>query len=122
MKTLPGVTCKHPLSAYTGLQKSLQQEWTLVQEVTPGIGDDFGPVEQVLREPLIWDLFLGIGEGTPGRWVTLLPVKQAGLALPDLTKTASENWTTSCVITGHLVTAIRGQEVLRTADHSACLQ
>ena len=42
--------------------------------------------------------------------------------LPDLTKTAPENWTASCVITGHLITALRGQGNSRTADHSACLQ
>ena len=33
-----------------------------------------------------------------------------------------ENWTASCVITGHLVAALRGQVEFRTADHSAFLQ
>ena len=47
-KTLSGVARKHPSSAYTGLQKSLQQEWAFLQRVTPGIRDAFGPVEQVL--------------------------------------------------------------------------
>ena len=49
-------------------------------------------------------------------------MKQAGLALPDPIKTAPENWTASCVITGHLVAALRGQVVFLTADHSACLR
>ena len=62
-------------------------------------------------------LFQGLGEGTPGRRVTRLPVKQAGLDRPDPTKTALENWTASCVITGHLVAALRGQEEFRMADH-----
>ena len=44
-KTLLGVDRKHRQSAYTGLQKSLQQEWAFLQQVTPGIGDAFGPVE-----------------------------------------------------------------------------
>ena len=44
------------------------------------------------------------------------------LSLPDPTKTASENWTASYVITGHLVAVLRGQVEFRTADHSACLQ
>ena len=57
----------------------------------------------------------------PGRGVTRLPVKQAGLALPDPSQTAPENWTASCVITGHLVAALRDQLEFRTADHSACL-
>ena len=50
-----------------------------------------------------------------------MPVKQAGMALPDPTRTASENWQASCVITGHLVSALRGQVPFRTADHAACL-
>ena len=36
---LAGVARKHPQSAYAGLQKSLQQEWAFVQQVTPGVGD-----------------------------------------------------------------------------------
>ena len=49
-------------------------------------------------------------------------MKQAGLDLPDPKKTAPGNWTASCVITGHLVAALRGQEEFRMADHSVCLQ
>ena len=48
-------------------------------------------------------------------------MKQAGLALPDPMLTAPENWTESYVITGRLIAAIRGQEELQTADHSACI-
>ena len=46
VRTLSGVARKHPQSAYAGLQKSLQQEWAFVQRVTPGIGNEFGPVEE----------------------------------------------------------------------------
>ena len=101
-KILPPITC-------------LPDQWD-------GWQDAFIPVEQALREAFIKDLFQGRGEGTPGRGVTQLPVKQAGMALPDPTKTAPENWTASCVITGHLVAAIRGQEEFWTVDHSACLR
>ena len=58
----------------------------------------------------------------PERGVTRLPVKQVGLALPDPSETAPENWMASCVITGNLVASLRGQVVLWTADHSACLR
>ena len=47
---------------------------------------------------------------------------QYKLALPDPSHMASENWTASCVITGHLVAALRGQVEFRTADHLACLR
>ena len=93
-----------------------------MQRITPDIGDAFEPVEQVLREAFITALFHGLGEGTPGRVVTRLTLKQAGLALPYPKKTAHENWTAYCVITGYLVTALRGQEEFRTADHSAYLR
>ena len=94
-----GVTHKNLQSAYAGLYKSLQQEWEFLQRVTPVIKDAFGPVEQAVWEAFIMDLLQGLGEVTPGRGVICLPVKQAGLALPDPTKTAPENWTASCVIT-----------------------
>ena len=47
-----------------------------MQQVTPNIGDAFGPVEQALRVALIPALFQGLVEGTPGRGVTQLHVKQ----------------------------------------------
>ena len=93
-----------------------------MKQVTPGIGDTFGLVEQVLQETFVPALFQGLVEGIPGIGVTRLPVKQAGMSLPDPTKTAAENWAASCVIIGHLVAALRGQEEFRAADHSAYLQ
>ena len=44
------------------------------------------------------------------------------MALPVPTRTAPDNWQASCVITGHLVSALRGQVPFRTADHAACLR
>ena len=93
-----------------------------MHQVTPGIGDAFDPMKQALRETFKPVLFQGLGEGTPVRGVTCLYVKQAGLALTDPTKTAPENWTVSCAITGHLVAAHRGKEEFRTVDHSVCLR
>ena len=81
VETLTGVSRKHLQSAYTGLQKSLQQEWAFVQMVSPGIGDAFGPVEKELRETFVPAPFKGLGEGTPKQGVTRLPLKQAGLSL-----------------------------------------
>ena len=104
MEILVGVSCKHT-------------QWEFVQRVTPGIGDAFVLVEKALRETFVTDLFEGLEERAPERGFTRLPVKQAGLALPDPTQTAPENWTASCVITGHIVALLRGQVEFRTADH-----
>ena len=108
VKTLAGLARKYPQLAYVVLQRSLQQEWAFVQWVAPGIGDAFGLAEEALRKTFLTVLFRGLVEGAPGRGVTRLPVKQAGMALPDPTLTAPENWTASCVITGHLVAELRG--------------
>ena len=70
-----------------------------MQQVTPGIGNTFGPVEKALRETFVPALFEGLDDGVPERGVTHLTAKQAGLALPDPSQTAPENWTASCVIT-----------------------
>ena len=88
-----------------------------MQRVTPGVGDSFGTVDKAFKETFVPELFEGLWEGVPERGVTRLPIKQAGLALPDPSQTAPENWTASCVITGHLVAAIRGQVEFRTAYH-----
>ena len=93
-----------------------------MKQVTPGIRDAFVLVEQVLQETFLPALFQSLGERTPGRGVTRLHVKQAGLALPDPTKTAPDNWTASYTITVHLFAVIRGQEEFRSEDHSTCLQ
>ena len=92
-----------------------------MQRVTPGVGAAFGPVEEALQEVFVPALFQGLTEVLPTRDNTRLPVNQADMAIPDPVKTAPENWTASCVITGHLIATLRGQAVFRTADHSACL-
>ena len=91
VEILAEVSRKHPQSAYAGLQKSLQQEWAFMQRVAPGVGDAFGPVETALKETFVPELFEGLREGVPEQGVTRLPVKQAGLAIPDPSQTDPEN-------------------------------
>ena len=91
VRTLAGVARKNLQSAYVGLQKSLQQEWAFMQQVTPGIGDAFGPVEEEIATAFLPALFEGVGNGAPGRAINRLSVKQAGLALPDPTRMAPDN-------------------------------
>ena len=67
--------------------------------MTPGVGDSFGPVEKALKETFVPALFEGLCEGVLERGVTCLNIKQAGLALPDPSQKAPENFTASCVIT-----------------------
>ena len=74
VRTLARVACKHPQSANAGLKKSLQQEWSFIQQVTPGIGDAFGPVEEDIATAFLLSLFEGVGDGALGRAITRLPL------------------------------------------------
>ena len=68
----------------------------------------FQAVDDELWDTFLQALFWGGTSQIPGRTITGLPVKQAGIDLPNPTWTAGSNWTTSCVITGHLAAALRG--------------
>ena len=83
-----------------------------MQRVTLGVGGAFGPVEVALQEIFVLAFYQGLLEGVPERGIICLPVKQTGLPMSEPTQTDSENWTASCVITGHLVSALRGQVAL----------
>jgi hypothetical protein len=55
---LTSVAISHTQSAYTGLQKSLQQEWQFVQRVVKGIGgDDFSEMEKAINDLFLPSLF-----------------------------------------------------------------
>ena len=54
-----------------------------MHRVTPGVSDSFGPVEKVLKETFVPELFEGLWEGVTDIGVIRLPVKQAGLSLPN---------------------------------------
>ena len=120
--TLAGVARWHPQTAYTGLQKFLHQEWAFVQRVTPDIGMEFQVAEDALRGIFLLHFFQGATKHIPGRAITGLPVKQAGIFLPVPTRTVGANWTESCVITGYLITAIRGTAKFRSGDHDLLMR
>ena len=78
----------------------------------------FQPVEDELQDTSPQSLFQGATSHIPRRAITGLSVKQAGIALPDTTQTASTNWTASCVITGNLVSGLCGTYEFRLGYHS----
>jgi hypothetical protein len=108
---LAGIAPKYPRTAYTGLQKSLQNGWQFVQRVKPGIGDHlFHGVEVALATKFLPDLF---GEsiddhGDPRHILASLPVKHAGLAIPNPTDSASSCYEASTLVCSHLTAAVRG--------------
>ena len=65
VEILAGASCKHPQSAYAGLQKSLKQEWAFVQRLTLGVGNSFGPVEKALKKTFVPAFFEVLRESVP---------------------------------------------------------
>ena len=114
------VASSYPQTAYAGLQKSLQQEWQYLQRVSEGVADHFSPIEKAISNNFLPALF---GEprleDTYRRPLATLPVKHAGLAIPDPTSTADSNYKTSSLVCGHLVQAIRldSDVEFSTVDH-----
>ena len=73
-------------AAYSGLQKSLQQEWQFVQRVTKDVGSEFRAIELSLSGTCLPTLFGNdYGEDDPRRNISCcLPLKWAGLALAKI--------------------------------------
>lgn len=74
-----------PQPAYGGLQKSLQQEWLLVQSVVEGIGEEFTNVQKAITECFLSALFRDYLDENDNVRLLLysLPVEHADMALPD---------------------------------------
>ncbi|WP_288993061.1 hypothetical protein, partial [uncultured Marinobacter sp.] len=113
---LASVADTYPQSAYAGLQKSLQQQWQFVQRVVDGIGENFTDVQKAITECFLPALFRDILDEKDDVRLLLcgLPVKHAGMALPDPTKSAPSNYEASTCVNTHLIAALKG-----TVDFSA---
>ena len=57
VRELVKVAVKYPQLAYTGLHKSLQQEWQFLQQLVPEIRDKFATVEQAISDDFLPALF-----------------------------------------------------------------
>jgi hypothetical protein len=115
---------KYPQSAYTGLQKFLQNEWQSVQRVKPGIGEHFQRVEKALATQFLPALFgeslaTATDDTDPRRLCACLPVKHAGIAIEDPTATSDVFYEVSTLICSHLTAAVRGVEKFKHSTHMA---
>jgi hypothetical protein len=85
-------------ASYSDLQKSLQQEWQFVQRVTKGIGPKFASIKQTLFGNDYNDEY-------PGHALADLPIKWAGLVIPDSTASAWPNYEESILLCSHILAA-----------------
>jgi hypothetical protein len=108
----------HPQTAFAGLQKSLQHEWQFIQRVIEDIGDCFFDLEEAITDIFLPALY---GESLKDcdyrRKLSALPVKYAGLAIPDPSATSEENFEASTLVCSHLLAAFRGVEPFSSHDH-----
>ena len=105
---LSSIAKRFPQTAYAGLQQSLQQQWQFVQRVTKGTGTVFANVEQALASSFLPALFGDTFEDDDAiRALASLPIKCAGLALPNPMETGASNYDSSVLICGHLLAAFR---------------
>ncbi|OEU07108.1 hypothetical protein FRACYDRAFT_251843 [Fragilariopsis cylindrus CCMP1102] len=110
---------KHPHAAYTGITKCLQHKWSFTQRVIPGIDDLFQPLEDELTNNLLPALF-GDPPSTMDdklRLLTALPVKHAGLALPNPVTSSATNYKNSTLMSSHLLLAVQGKINFSLQDH-----
>jgi hypothetical protein len=77
----------------------------------------FFDVEMALHHDFLPALFREEKVDDAIRQLSSLPVKKAGLAIPNPMTTTESNWTSSTVICGHPVAAIRGRVDFQSADH-----
>jgi hypothetical protein len=124
VKELASVAGPFPQSAYAGLQKSLQQEWQFVQRVIKGIGEEFTDVQKAISEIFLPALCSDTLDKKDDVRLLLqsLPVKHAGMALPDPTKSAKSNYEASILVNSHLLAALRGTESFRSTEHVAVIK
>jgi hypothetical protein len=100
-----------PQTAYSGLQKSVQQKWQFVQRVTKGMGFKFQDVKLTLFKTFLPTLFGDdFDKSDPHRKLSCLLVKWAGLAIPDPTVSADPNYEASVLLCSHILAAFQGKD------------
>jgi hypothetical protein len=121
--SLASVAKNFPQSAYSGLQKLLQQEWQFVQRVRKDTGMDFTEVERTISQSFL-PTFFGdtYNDDDPCRRLASLPVKHAGFALPNPTESTESNYEASTLACSHLVAALKGLKVFCSSYHLAVIR
>ena len=103
VKKLAGVAKRYPQTAYAGLVKSLQTEWTYLQQVVPDVATAFQPIENAIRDEFLPAL---MGGDPPDRELSQLPVRYAGLGILDPCKNAQCHYLTSKAMTASLSSSL----------------
>jgi hypothetical protein len=113
----------YPQAAFAGLRISLQQEWQFVQRFIKEIGGKFTEIEKEISQAFLPALFGDVlDEDDPRQALASLPVKHAGLAIPNPVRSSDMNYEASILASSHLVASVRGVEKFHSADHLAVIR
>jgi hypothetical protein len=120
VEQLAKVARRYPQTAYAGLAKSLQMEWQYLQRVLPDSGTSFALVEEALAHTFLPALLQE--EAAPDasfQELLALPVRRAGLGVPDPQLTAAGCHQASLECTGELTSTLRAGADLDVQAHAA---
>jgi hypothetical protein len=97
----------------------LQQERQFVQRVIKEIGGTFTEIEKAISQVFLPAIFGDVlNEDDPRLALACLPVKHAGLAIPNPDRSSYYmNYEASILASSHLTAAARGVEKFHSADH-----
>jgi len=116
---LAKVARRYPQTAYAGLVRSLQTEWTYLQRVVPGADAAFQPIEEALQGAFLPALFaLPQTETDMLRPQSKLPVRFSGLGIADPTSTGQEGYDASVTMTEALARSLLQLQPLDATEHS----
>jgi hypothetical protein len=95
-----------------------------VQRVIKEIGGKFTEVEKAISQAFLPALFgdVLVDEDDPRLALASLPVKHAGLAIPNPVRSSDMNYEASILASSHLTAAVRGIEKFHSADHLAIIR
>jgi hypothetical protein len=103
-------------------RKPTYNQWTFLQRVVPDIDDLFKPLEDMITSSFLPALF-GASQDSCSDLRTLLalPVKLAGLAVPNPVSTCASNYQNSTVMLSHLLLAVQEKCLFSfQAHHDTC--
>ena len=118
---LARIALHYPQTAYAGLSKSLQAEWQYMHRVIEDVGEYFAPIEEALATVFIPAL-LGGKEGEQLRDLFTLPVRQAGLNIPNPAKKARDGYQASLECTKALTASLLARSDLDAIGYAGSVK
>ena len=116
INVLSDIAITQPQAAYCAYTKSLQNDWTFLQRVTPDCHSLFTDLESVITSTLIPAL-LGQECSTNDRSLFSLPLRLGGLNIKNPVTTATAHYTSSRSACELLINAVTGDTSFSSYDH-----